>query len=293
MILSMCAIRARVSFSCSLLASIGRPLALPVLAICLSVAGAAVAEAQTNPGTQSVTAASAPTEGLEEVTVTARFRAEKLQETPLAITAVTGDTLAARGATDVTNLAAFVPNAVINPLGAGWGATIAASIRGVGLSDNSLSFEPGVPIYIDGVYLGRPQGAILDLLDLDRVEVLRGPQGTLFGKNAVGGTVSLISKAPTGDGRGYVDVDLGDYNRRDFRGAYDISVIPNQVFARVSFSSKRHDGYVDVLDYECVNGAGSLGSGGTGLPGQPPIKLGSSVGGTDTRGCVADHQGNE
>jgi len=294
MILSMCAIRARVSFSCSLLASIGRPLALPVLAICLSVAGAAVAEAQTNPGTQSVTAASAPTEGLEEVTVTARFRAEKLQETPLAITAVTGDTLAARGATDVTNLAAFVPNAVINPLGAGWGATIAASIRGVGLSDNSLSFEPGVPIYVDGVYLGRPQGAILDLLDLDRVEVLRGPQGTLFGKNAIGGTVSLISKAPTGDGKGYVDVGLGDFNRRDFRGAYDISVIPNTVFARVSFSSKRHDGYMDVLDYECVNGPGSLGNGGVGIPGvQPGIKLGSQTTPTDSRGCTVDHQGNE
>jgi iron complex outermembrane recepter protein len=225
--------------------------------------------------------------------VTARFRSERLQETPLAITAVSGDTLAARGETDVTNLAAFVPNAVINPLGAGWGATIAASIRGVGLSDNSLSFEPGVPIYVDGVYLGRPQGAILDLLDLDRVEVLRGPQGTLFGKNAVGGTVSLISKVPTGDGRGYVDVGLGDFNRRDFRGAYDLSVVPDKLFARVSFSSKRHDGYVDVLDYECVHGPGSLGSGGTGLPGQLPIKLGSAVGPTDTRGCVADHQGNE
>jgi iron complex outermembrane recepter protein len=293
MTLSLCAMRAPVSLSCSLLASIGRPLALPVLAVCLGL-GAGPAMAQTTGPQQSAAAATAPAEGqLEEVTVTARFRAEKLQETPLAITAVTGDTLAARGETDVTNLAAFVPNAVINPLGAGWGATIAASIRGVGLSDNSLSFEPGVPIYIDGVYLGRPQGAILDLLDLDRVEVLRGPQGTLFGKNAVGGTVSLISKAPTGDGRGYVDVGLGDLNRRDFRGAYDVSVVPDKLFARVSFSAKRHDGYVDVLDYECVHGAGSLGSGGTGIPGQLPIKLGSSVGPTDTRGCIADHQGNE
>ena len=247
------------------------------------------AGAQTAPAVQA-----APTEGqLEEITVTARFRTEKLQETPLAITAVSGDTLAARGQTDVTNLAAFVPNAVINPLGAGWGATIAASIRGVGLSDNSLSFEPGVPIYVDGVYLGRPQGAILDLLDLDRVEVLRGPQGTLFGKNAVGGTVSLISKQPTGDGHGYVDAEFGDYNRRNFRGSYDVAVVPNELFARVSFSSKRRDGYVDVLDYECVNGPGSLGSGGTGIPGQPPIKLGSGVGPNDSRGCVVDHQGNE
>src|SRR5262249_10945272 len=154
-------------------------------------------------------------------------------------TAVSGETLAARGSTDVTNLAAFVPNAVINPLGSGWGATIAANIRGVGLSDNSLSFEPGVPIYVDDVYLGRPQGAILDLLDLERVEVLRGPQGTLFGKNAVGGTVSLISKKPTGDGHGYVDAEFGDFNRRNFRGSYDVSVVPEKLFARVAFSSKR------------------------------------------------------
>src|ERR1700730_11974322 len=140
MTLSLCAMRAPVSLSCSLLASIGRPLALPVLAVCLGL-GAGPAMAQTTGPQQSAAAATAPAEGqLEEVTVTARFRAEKLQETPLAITAVTGDTLAARGETDVTNLAAFVPNAVINPLGAGWGATIAASIRGVGLSDNSLSF---------------------------------------------------------------------------------------------------------------------------------------------------------
>src|SRR5579884_1808523 len=122
------------------------------LAVCIGLAaGRAVAQAGSPP--QAAAATTATPEGqLEEVTVTARFRSERLQETPLAITAVTGETLAARGETDVTNLAAFVPNAVINPLGAGWGATIAASIRGVGLSDNSLSFEPGVPIYVDGVY---------------------------------------------------------------------------------------------------------------------------------------------
>ncbi len=261
------------------------------LVTCLGLASS-LAVAQNAPSAQ--TAAAAPAEGqLEEVTVTARFRAEKLQETPLAITAVTGETLAARGQTDVTQLAQFVPNAVINPLGAGWGATIAASIRGVGLGDNSLSFEPGVPIYVDGVYLGRPQGAILDLLDLDRVEVLRGPQGTLFGKNAIGGTVSLISKQPTGSGKGYAEAEFGAYSKRNFRGSWDVSIVPDSLFARVSFSSKRRDGYIDVLDYECVNGPGSLGTGGPGIPGQPPIRLGSAVSPTDTRGCVVDHQGGE
>jgi len=100
-------------------------------------------------------------EALEEIVVTARFREENLQQTPLAITAITGDMLEARGATSTLDLDAFVPNAVIAPLGAGWGSTAAAFIRGIGLGDNSLSFEPGVPIYIDDVYHGRPQGAVL------------------------------------------------------------------------------------------------------------------------------------
>ena len=133
-------------------------------------------------------------DGLEEIVVSARFREENLQQTPLAITAFTGENLEARNLTDVTMLDTFSPNTIIQPLGAGWGSTAAAFIRGIGLGDNSLSFEPGVPIYIDDVYHGRPQGAILDLLDLERVEVLRGPQGTLFGKNAIGGTIRLVSR---------------------------------------------------------------------------------------------------
>ena len=144
-------------------------------------------------------------EVLEEIVVTARFREENLQQTPLAITAITGDTLESRGATSTLDLDAFVPNAVIAPLGAGWGSTAAAFIRGIGLGDNSLSFEPGVPIYIDDVYHGRPQGAVMDLLDVERVEVLRGPQGTLFGKNTLGGAVRIISRKPEGDGTGFLD----------------------------------------------------------------------------------------
>jgi iron complex outermembrane recepter protein len=255
--------------------------------------------------------ASATSGVIEEVVVTARFRIENLQKTPLAITATTGETLEARGASDVTDLAAFVPNAVIQPLGAGWGSTISAFIRGVGLGDNSLSFEPGVPIYVDDVYMGRPQGAILDLLDLERVEVLRGPQGTLFGKNAIGGTVRLISKKPQGDGHGSVELEVGDFGRVDLRGTWDVALLPDKLFARFSGSSKHRDGYVDILDYECVNGAGSLGGGGAGLPAVPAytpppptpgepafpalpgVRLGTQVGTTDTRGCVVGHLGGE
>src|SRR5262245_4507202 len=244
-----------------------------------------------------------PGGALEEVVVSAQFREQALQTTPIAISAFTAENMEARGISNVTDLDAFVPNAVIQPLGAGWGATMAAFIRGVGLGDNILSFEPGVPIYVDDVYIGRPQGAIFDLLDLERVEVLRGPQGTLFGKNAIGGTVRLISKKPSGDGTGSISVALGKYNRLNARGSMDVSLLEDKVFARFSFSSKKADGYFNVLDYECVNGAGSLGSGGAGLPaggyntpgafpgGLRGIRLGSQVpAGGD---CVVDTLGDE
>jgi iron complex outermembrane receptor protein len=235
---------------------------------------------------------------LEEVVVSAQFREERLQDTPIAISAFTAENLDARGIHSVTDLDQFVPNTVIAPLGAGWGSTMAAFIRGVGLGDNILSFEPGVPIYVDDVYNGRPQGAIFDLLDLERVEVLRGPQGTLFGKNAIGGTVRLISKKPQGDGTGNVYVAVGSFDRIDARGWMDVPLIEGKAFARFSFSSKTADGFFKVLDYECVNGAGSLGPGGPGLPDGPynvpggypgglnGIALGSVV--TPGRGCVVD-----
>src|SRR5262245_61007401 len=269
-----------------------------------------------------IPAAAIGQEALEEIVVTARFREENLQKTPLAITAFTGDMLESRGATSTLDLDAFVPNAVIAPLGAGWGSTAAAFIRGIGLGDNSLSFEPGVPIYIDDVYHGRPQGAVLDLLDIERVEVLRGPKGTLFGKNTLGGAVRIISRKPEGSSSGFIDVGTGSRDRLNVRGSYDFPLVEDKIFARVSVSSKTQDGYFDILDYECVNGAGSLGIGGPGVaagtngvaqPGVPPdptnpawisyavnthpaiggVRLGSVLGTTDARGCVVDHFGDE
>jgi len=260
---------------------------LPLLAgVCALVPGF---YAQAQPSTQP---------GIEEIVVSARFREENVQDTPLAITAITGKSMESRGWTDVTNLDDFAPNTVIAPLGAGWGSTAAAFIRGIGLGDNSLSYEPGVPIYIDDVYYGRPQGAIMDLLDLERVEVLRGPQGTLFGRNAIGGTVRLVSTKPQGDNTGTLEVITGTDNRLDIRGSFDTTLVPDTLFARVSASSKTRDGYFDILDYECVNGPGSLGSGGPGAPAfgfNNGIALGSEVGSTEIRSgdCVVDQLGND
>ena len=232
-------------------------------------------------------------EGVEAIIVTATFRETNLQETPLAISAFSGDLLEARGQTDTNDIDMFVPNAVIQPLGAGWGSTVAAFVRGIGLNDNILSYEPGVPIYVDDVYLGRNQGAIMDLLDLERVEVLRGPQGTLFGKNAIGGTVRFISSKPTGEG-GDIAVTVGERNRLNVRGMFDTEIVPDKLLLRIAGSSKTQDGYFDILDYECVNGAGSLGGGGAGnspiFPGVS-IDLGSAI--TVDGNCVVDELGNE
>lgn len=234
---------------------------------------------------------SAEPSGLEEIVVTAEFRESRLQDTPLAITALSASQLEARSAVDVTSLGSLVPNTTIAPLGAGYGSTIAAFIRGVGLGDNSLSFEPGVPIYVDDVYIGRPQGSLFDLLDLERVEVLRGPQGTLFGKNAIGGAVRLISKKPRGDGSGYIEATYGSFNRINVRGGFDFSIVPERVMARASISSKSADGYFRVLDYECVNGVGSLGRGTASRMGVGPFSVGSSAAGSDS--CTVDRLGDE
>jgi len=200
---------------------------------------------------QAQDAPPAQTGGLEEVTITARFREESLQQTPLAITAISGEALELRNATNVVDIGKFSPNVTINPLGAGYGPTLVANIRGVGLTDFKPVFEPGVPIYVDDVVLARSTGAVLDLLDLERVEVLRGPQGTLFGKNAAGGAIRMVSRKPTGDGPGFIEATLGDFNRIDLRGAFERPLITDKLFARFSFSSKKRDGYVDVLDFAC------------------------------------------
>jgi iron complex outermembrane receptor protein len=253
----------------------------PALLLGGVLAAAAVGGSAMAAGAPAKPAPDAANAGVGEVVVTAQFRATQLQKTPLAISAVTSQQITAMGETNVTDLARTVPNTVISPLGAGWGSTLAAFIRGVGLGDNILSFEPGVPIYVDGVYNGRPQGAIFDLLDLDRVEVVRGPQGTLFGKNAIGGAVSLISKKPTGSDTGYIEAGYGSYNRVNIRAAWDGVVVPDKLFIHAAFVSKNADGYMNILDYVCVHGAGSLGNI------QPAA--GSKTGGS----CVTDHLGSE
>lgn len=137
------------------------------------------------------------TGGLEEITVTARKRAENLQETPVAITAMTGGMLEERQVTNVAEVAKFAPNVNISPVAniSGSSASITAFIRGVGQTDFNITVDPGVGVYVDGVYVARSVGALLDMADVSSVQVLRGPQGTLFGKNTIGGAIVEIGRA--------------------------------------------------------------------------------------------------
>jgi iron complex outermembrane recepter protein len=195
--------------------------------------------------------------GLEEVVVTAQFRKQDLQQTPIAITAVTASMLEQRNQTDIAQVAGQAPNVTLQPNGAAFGSSMVAFIRGVGQTDFNLALEPGVGIYVDDVYYATLTGSVLDLLDLDRVEILRGPQGTLAGKNSIGGAIKLFSQRPTGEGGGYLEATAGTLNRIDVRGAGDFK-LSDSLFARLSFASKHHDGYVTRKDYACVNPGSNL-----------------------------------
>jgi iron complex outermembrane receptor protein len=213
---------------------------------CLAACGAAFpALAQTESAGEEDT-------GGNEIVVTAQFREQNLQDTPIAITAVDAETLEARGQTTVTDLADYAPNVALEPASGIQGNSIAAFIRGVGQSDASFALEPGVGIYIDDIYYGTTFGAVMDLTDLERVEVLRGPQGTLAGKNSVGGAIKLYTKEPDGAGDGFVEATYGSFDRLDLRASAGFA-LTDELFARVSGVSKTSDGYMKRLDYGCVH----------------------------------------
>ena len=192
------------------------------------------------------------TPGNNVIIVTAQFREQNIQDTPLAITAITGDAIEAKSQTNLAQVADTAPNVSIRPQGASFGPSVTASIRGVGQNDFNPAFEPGVGIYIDDVYYPQLTGAIFDLLDVERVEILRGPQGTLTGRNSAGGAIKFYSKKPNGDGSGFVEASYGSRDRISVRGAVDFG-LSDSLAVRVSGVYKEQDGYVDRIDYGCEN----------------------------------------
>ncbi|HTV78612.1 MAG TPA: TonB-dependent receptor [Steroidobacteraceae bacterium] len=194
---------------------------------------------------------SADTGGLQEVVVTAQFHNENLQQTPLAITAITGDMLTQRSATSLSDVANFAPNVILQPTYAGTGNAMRAQIRGVGQTDFDPALDPGVGVYIDDVYFPTLTGSDFALVDLDRVEILRGPQGTLSGMNSLGGSVKLYSKKATGEDDGYISGTYGSLDRVEFHGSGDFSLIPDTLFFRLTGVTRHNNGYVTLEDYGC------------------------------------------
>ncbi|MBA2238487.1 MAG: TonB-dependent receptor, partial [Lysobacter sp.] len=203
---------------------------------------------------------------LTGVTVTARKREETLQEVPVAVTAFTADALDRLNVEDISDLDAQVPNLTIYAA-RGSSSTVTAYIRGVGQSDPLWGVDPGVGIYLDDVYIARPQGALLDVFDVERIEVLRGPQGTLYGKNTIGGAIKYISRGLPTSTDGFASVTVGNHDQLDVRAAIGGAVGDGALRGRIAVASLNRDGFgenvitdQDVSDKEILALRGQVGA---------------------------------
>ena len=191
-------------------------------------------------------------EGLEEsVMVTARRREENLQDVPMSVSALSGETLRELGVRDLRGVSFATPNMEFSYAGNGSGGGNFAQIflRGVGQPDFIITKDPGVGVYVDNVYLARAPGSVLELLDVERIEVLRGPQGTLFGKNTIGGAVQVVTKRPTGQFGGEAQLALGRFGRIDGSASLDFPLVEGKLAGRVSGLARTQDGYYRRLSY--------------------------------------------
>ncbi|TPE59813.1 TonB-dependent receptor [Sandaracinobacter neustonicus] len=195
----------------------------------------------------------------DDIIVSARRRNESLMEVPISITAVSGAALEAQGAPDITSLQQQAPN-MTTAVARGSNSTLIAFIRGVGQQDPLWGFEPGVGLYVDDVYMARPQGAVLDIFDVERIEVLRGPQGTLYGRNTIGGAIKYVTKRLGNEFGGRVKATYGSYNQIDLSGTVSVPLGDSfAVGAGVLWSQR--DGYgknlntgVDQYDKDVLAG---------------------------------------
>lgn len=154
-------------------------------------------------------------EPLEEVViVSARRRDEQLQDVPIAVSSISARALDATGAPDITALQQVTPNATVQ-VARGSNSTLIAFVRGVGQQDPLWGFEPGVGLYVDDVYIARPQGAVLDIFDISRIEVLRGPQGTLYGRNTIGGAIKYVTRPLATEPTARARLSVGSYGQLD------------------------------------------------------------------------------
>lgn len=180
---------------------------------------------------------------LEEVLVTAQKRSENLTDVPISIAAITAQSLEQTGVRSLGDVAEYIPNLEIS--GSNSYSTV-ITIRGVGSQSRNIGFDSRVGVYVDGVYTGQSPGSNQDILDLERIEVLRGPQGTLFGKNNVAGAINMITKKPAQEFGGEVRAEVGNMNSYRVTGIVDIPLGDN-IFTKISINDQQRDGYVKSI----------------------------------------------
>jgi iron complex outermembrane receptor protein len=187
---------------------------------------------------------------LEEIVVTAQKREQNIQNVPIAISAFTAETLQSKAIGDIGALTRFAPNVNLDTGSPFSGDTsvLSASIRGIGQDDFAFNLDPGVGVYLDGVYLARTIGANQSLLDIDRIEILKGPQGTLFGRNTIGGAISIVTHTPGDKPMLTASVTGGSYDRQDIALSADFPLSDN-FLTTLSFSSQKRDGYQRVIPF--------------------------------------------
>ncbi len=184
---------------------------------------------------------------IDEIVVTARRRDEALKDVPVAVSALGAERLEETGAIDITALQQQTPNATVQ-IARGSNSTLISFIRGVGQQDPLWGFEPGVGLYVDDVYIARPQGAVLDIFDIERIEVLRGPQGTLYGRNTVGGAIKYVTARMNPDEMEFsVKGAYGSYNQTDLLAT---ASVPLSETLRIggAIASYDRDGYGENLN---------------------------------------------
>lgn len=186
--------------------------------------------------------ASPPTGQLEELIVTAQRREQKLSDVPISVTAIDRQQIERSQIVDVRALQALAPNLTVTPAFLS-SADLIVSSRGVQPASFNTNADPTVGIYVNGVYYARTQGTNLGFVDMERVEVLHGPQGTLFGRNTIGGTVSITTRAPTNDFEGLVKIGVGNYDTFTANAVLNVPLVADRVSARLVFDHQQHDGY--------------------------------------------------
>lgn len=186
----------------------------------------------------------AQSQALEEVVVTARKREESVQEVPIAISAFSGQQLQEAGVKNLEDMAQQVPGVSIDT-----GSIAQIWIRGVGQRDTSSRIDGPTGIYLDGVFLARKEGQLLDVFDTESMQVLRGPQGTLFGKNTTAGAILINTRKPTNDFGGRLETRIGNYNRRDAELMVNMPVVEDLLLSKITLASVKRDGYqTDLFD---------------------------------------------